>query len=354
MTGGFDMHVLLVGNLGYVGSVFCRYFRNTFPMAKLIGFDSGLFAHCLTTSGEVPEVALDRQYYGDVREFPIDLLRGVDAVIYLAAVSNDPMGVKFEAVTGEINRDSAISLAAAARAAGVKFFTFASSCSVYGAGGGAPRIETDPLNPLTAYARSKIETESALGEFADGDMFITCLRFATACGMSDRLRLDLVLNDFVASALATGSINVMSDGSPWRPLIHVLDMSRAIDWSINRTALPDDRFLVVNVGSNEWNYQVRDLAHAVAAAIPHVELSINLEAAADKRSYRVDFSKFARVAPERYLPKIDLTSAISDLILGLNSIHFADKEFRSSNLMRLNVLEQLISKKRLTPSLRWM
>ena len=221
------MQVLITGNMGYVGSVLVRHLRERFFDAKLVGYDSGYFAHCLTASDTLPECVLNRQIFGDVRKFSKDYLKGVDAVVHLAAISNDPMGNRFESVTEEINYLAGVEIAKLALEAGVQKFVFASSCSVYGAAEGGPRREADPLNPLTAYARSKIATEQALSKWDSGPMTITALRFATACGMSERLRLDLVLNDFVACALSSGKISVLSDGTPWRPLIDVKDMARA-------------------------------------------------------------------------------------------------------------------------------
>jgi UDP-glucose 4-epimerase len=206
------LKILITGNLGYVGPSVAKHLRARRPDAILHGFDNAYFAHCLTGSTVLPERYLNEQFYGDVRDLSLDL-RGYDAVVQLAAISNDPMGNRFEAVTFDINRNTTISLAKAATAAGVKNFVFASSCSVYGISDGSPRKETDPLNPITAYAKSKIGAEREL-EAIDTGMVISCLRFATACGMSDRLRLDLVLNDFVACALSRGQISVLSDGTP--------------------------------------------------------------------------------------------------------------------------------------------
>ena len=228
------MRILITGNMGYVGPVLTRFLRSALNDAELIGFDAGFFGHSLTGAGLLPEALLDRQVFGDIREFPAEFLDGVDAVVHLSAVSNDPMGNKFEAVTGEINRDASVRIAQMAAERGVKNFVFASSCSMYGYAEGGARKESDPTNPLTAYARSKIGCENELAELNLDGMTVTSLRFATACGMSDRLRLDLVLNDFVACAIASGEITVLSDGTPWRPLIDVEDMARAISWAIVR------------------------------------------------------------------------------------------------------------------------
>ena len=218
-------------------------------------------------------------------------------------------------------------------------FVFASSCSIYGVGDREPRTEESPVNPLTAYAISKVRAERDLAQLAASDFRVTCLRFATACGMSPRLRLDLVLNDFVASAVAVKRIDILSDGSPWRPLIHVRDMARAIDWAIGRAAAHDP-FVCLNAGSDAWNYQVRELGEAVAAIVGGVETHINQAAPPDKRSYRVSFKRFASMAPE-HQPRFDLTRTIADLAEGLEAMGFCDPNFRESRLMRLNMLSEL-------------
>ncbi|MEL6841727.1 MAG: NAD-dependent epimerase/dehydratase family protein, partial [Bacteroidota bacterium] len=170
----------------------------------------------------------------------------------------------------------------------------------------------------------------------------TCHRFATACGMSERLRLDLVLNDFVAGAVSSGEITILSDGTPWRPLINVLDMARAIRWSLNRTDEDGGSFLVVNTGSDSWNYQVKELAFAVKEILPEISVSINENAEPDKRSYRVSFEKFAALAPN-HQPQHDLSRSVQDLVDGLRAIDFNDAEFRKSPLMRLNVVRALLA-----------
>jgi nucleoside-diphosphate-sugar epimerase len=195
--------------------------------------------------------------------------------------------------------------------------------------------------------------EQELSGLASPTFSITCLRFATACGMSDRLRLDLVLNDFVACAVAARKIRILSDGSPWRPLIHVADMARAIEWAIQRDVNAGGPYLVVNTGSDTWNYQVSSLAEAVVAAIPGTEVSINTAAPPDKRSYRVDFSKFRALATN-HQPRVDLVEAITDLRTGFDEMSFRDREFRRSQLMRLNTLVSLRERKLLTENLDWV
>ena len=346
------MRILITGNMGYIGPVLVKHLRQVFPNAHIASYDSGFFGHCLTGAGCLPESRLDTQYFGDVRSIPDSVLTGLDAVVHLAAVSNDPMGSKFEQVTDEINFGSSADIARRALQAGAKRFVFASSCSMYGYAEDGPRKETDDLNPLTAYAKSKVATERALAALPIGDATVTSLRFSTACGMSDRLRLDLVLNDFVACAVSTKEISVLSDGTPWRPLIDVKDMSRAIEWALVRDTTEGGKYLAINVGSAEWNYQVRDLAEAVARAVPGTRVSINTDAPPDKRSYRVDFSLFKELAPN-HQPQVTLEQAISELKAGLESMAFGDGDFRNSQFMRLKVLEKHIAEGRLTDSLRW-
>jgi nucleoside-diphosphate-sugar epimerase len=347
------MRVLITGNMGYVGPVLTRFLKGSFPAAEIIGYDSGFFAHSLTAGEYLPEILLARQYFGDIRDFPAQLLDGVDSIVHLAAVSNDPMGKEFEFVTDEINRAASVRLAKLASRAGVKNFVFASSCSIYGHAETGARNETHPTQPLTAYARSKIGTEIDLADCDLNGMVFTSLRFATACGMSDRLRLDLVLNDFVACAVSTAIITVLSDGTPWRPLIDVQDMARAIAWAIERRSENGGPFLVVNAGRDENNYQVSDLAEAVRRHIPGTAVSVNKDALPDKRSYKVDFSLFRQLAPD-YLPQVSLDESILDLKEGLARMKFVDAQFRNSSHLRLNGLRQHIQAHRLGKDLRWL
>ena len=347
------MRVLITGNMGYVGPVLARFLKRVQPATEIIGYDAGFFGHSLTGAESLPEALLTRQYLADIRDFPAELLDGIDSVVHLAAVSNDPMGKEFEQVTEEINRQASVRVAKLAASAGVRNFVFASSCSMYGYAEGGARKETDPTNPLTAYARSKIGTENDLANEELGEMTFTSLRFATACGMSDRLRLDLVLNDFVACAVASGEITVLSDGSPWRPLIDVEDMARAITWAATRRADNVGKFLAVNAGRDECNYQVKDLAAAVARHVPGTTVSINTDAPPDKRSYKVDFSLFNSLAPEA-IPQVSLDESIDRLHKGFKRMRFTDRNFRESPYMRLNTLRRHIAAERLSQDLRWV
>ncbi|MEW6601461.1 MAG: SDR family oxidoreductase [Nitrospirota bacterium] len=346
------MKILITGNMGYIGPCVVQRLRASYPDATLAGLDMGYFANCLTNAVILPECRVDTQYFEDVRNIDENVLRGVDSIVHLAAISNDPMGNTFEKVTNDINFLASIDLAKKARNAGVKSFVYASSCSMYGAADDGPRTESSALNPLTAYARSKVATEIDLQKIADDKFKVTSLRFSTACGFSERLRLDLVLNDFVACAVSSKKITILSDGTPWRPLIDIKDMAKAIDWAITRESKNGGNFLAVNVGSDSWNYQVKDLAEAVAKIIPGVEVSINKNAQPDKRSYQVSFELFKKLAPD-YQPDVNLTRSITELKEGLEAMHFGDENFRNSRFMRLKVLTYLREKGMLTENLEW-
>ena len=339
--------------MGYIGPVLVEHLKSTRPGIEIIGFDMGYFANCITGIEYLPEIVIDRQVFGDIRHFPEALLEGVDAVINLAAISNDPMGKKFEEITLDVNYRACIRLAKMAKNAGVKNFVFASSCSMYGAADDFPKKEVSSLNPLTAYARSKVFSERELEPLADDDFVVTCLRFATACGFSSRLRLDLVLNDFVAGAVAEKKLTILSDGTPWRAMVHVQDMSRAMDWAIDRESTSGGNFLAVNVGTNGWNHQVKDMAEAVTKLIPGVNLSINKDAPADKRSYKVNFDLFEKLAPA-YQPQFTLEKSIKDLEVGLRKMEFANTDFRNSTLIRLTVLNNFQETGMLNESLEWI
>ncbi len=346
------MRVLITGNTGYVGPVVVEHINNAHPNWSLEGFDTGFFARSLSEPAATPEKLLVRQHWGDLRDAAAIRLEGLDAIVHLAGLSNDPMGNRFTHLTEEINVRATEALIRRARDAGVRSFVFASSCSMYGATSGDARTENDDLNPLTPYARSKATIETRLHSLAGPAFMVTCLRFATACGASPRLRLDLVLNDFVATALSTGKVVVLSDGSPWRPLIDVKDMARAIDWSLTARNHLNDTFVAVNTGSDEWNYQVRDLAHHVADSIPGTIVELASDAPADTRSYRVDFSLFRQLAPE-HQPVMTIQRSIDGLVRHMQSGGDSFDWSRTGRFNRLHELQRLQDARTLDESLRW-
>lgn len=341
--------------MGYVGPIVTSQLKKSYPDADLVGADAGYFAGCLADTPFLPETLLDRQYFLDIRDSIEDILNGVDVVIHLAAISNDPMGEAYKVVTDEINLEASKRLVVMAKKSGVKKFIFASSCSVYGKlDKDRPLNELDPVNPLTAYARSKVGLEDFLSSTVDNSFKAIALRFATACGMSPRVRLDLVLNDFVTSALLNKEIEVLSDGSPWRPLIHVKDMARAIDWAVSFEDFQalDANLLTVNAGSNNWNYRISELANQVSKTLGNVKVKINDSAMPDDRSYRVDFSKFEKLAPN-YQPLMSLESAIIDLSDGMSKIIKSTSCFDKHVYYRLKTLNELVRKGLLNKNLFW-
>jgi nucleoside-diphosphate-sugar epimerase len=333
------MRLLITGNQGYVGSALVPHLRSVYPDAELIGVDAGWFANRVFPSGRHPETYLDKQLTLDVRDLTSADLKHTDAVVHLAAVSNDAVGDRYASATDEINHVATARLAANCARAGVRHFVFPSSCSVYGAAGdGHPRKETDPTGPLTSYARSKVAAERALSQ-VHGPR-ITCLRFATACGASPRLRPDLVLNTFVISARLEGVVHVHGTGELWRPLIDVADMCRAVEWALGRAG---PRFLVVNVGADKNNCRVVDIARVVAPVIPTRIAFVPYRT--DHRSYRVDFGLYSRLAPD-YIPRVWLPESVFgvDQMIG---------GFGQTLLPRLDVVDDLVACGSMTKGLRW-
>ena len=349
------MTILITGNTGYIGSVLTRELRKKDANRKIDGWDVGFFVEAIHPTIPMPEVYIT-QRFEDIRSgqtsnhlWTTDSSK-LESVVHLAAISNDPLGKEFEKATQEINMFASLKLAQFAKKHGAKKFIFASSCSLYGAGGDSARKENDPLNPLTAYAKSKSWLEKSLRMLTDDQFQVICLRFATACGASPRMRLDLVLNDFVASVLTQGKIEVLSDGSPYRPLIHIKDMVRAIEWALEFE--PENHFLAINTGSDSWNYQIKDLAKKVSELLPNTTYSINPEASPDEHSYCVDFSLFESLVPN-HQPQVDLQTAVLEIYDYLKKIGFNDPKFRQSQFMRLHHLSSLMADDKINDELFW-
>lgn len=333
-----------------MGPVLTDYIATMLPHAKIIGFDAGFYGQ----PDNPPEASkVTSQIKGDIRDVPQDIFEGVSSVVHLAAISNDPIGNQFKCITEEINWRSTMRLAQMAADAGVSSFIFASSCSVYGEYQGQPKKETDKPKPLSPYAISKLGAERDLADIHPGEMTVTCLRFATACGWSSHMRLDLVLNDFVASAITSNEITVLSDGTSWRPIIDVEDMARAMVWAIGRPSEVGQQVLCINAGSNDSNYQIKDLATAVSQIIPSAKVSIEGERQPDKRSYAVDFSLFQELAPG-FQPAVTLIQSIERMRDGLLQNASVTENFRTSDeFIRLNQLRAHIEEGRLDRKLRW-
>ncbi|WP_433549017.1 NAD-dependent epimerase/dehydratase family protein [Streptomyces sp. CA-294286] len=285
------MRVLLTGHQGYLGTVMAPVLQAAGH--EVVGLDAGLFADCVLG----PPPADPPGHRVDLRDVTAEHVAGVDAVIHLAALSNDPLGSLAPDLTYDINHHASVALAELARDAGVRRFLYASTCSVYGAAGGGDLVAEDaPLRPVTPYAESKVRVEDDLHALADDDFSPVFLRNATAFGFSPRLRADIVLNNLVGHALLSGEVLVLSDGTPWRPLVHAADIARAFTAALGapREAVHDRAF---NIGSEVNNVTVAEIAEQVAGAVPGAKVVITGENGADPRSYRVDFSRFRAAVP---------------------------------------------------------
>ncbi|GHE01645.1 NAD-dependent epimerase/dehydratase family protein [Streptomyces alanosinicus] len=338
------MRVLLTGHQGYIGTVLADMLRSAGHDVR--GLDIGLFADAWCG----PEKADPEGIRADVRDSDIAHCADTDAVIHLAALSNDPSGALRPRLTEEINFRATLRLATAAKAAGVERFLFSSSCSIYGSGSDAPRTEDDEVAPLTEYAQSKIQSEEALGELASPTFAPTYLRNATAYGFSPRLRTDLVVNDLTATAFATGRILLKSDGTAWRPLIHVEDIAHAFTVLLDApTELITHR--AYNVGIDEENYLVRDVAQIVQEEIPGSRLEFESGASADRRSYRVDFGRLAREVPA-FRPRWTVRKGVQHLAEMFTAHGIPSDRLLGPDYRRLNTLQASVAAGEVTPDFR--
>jgi nucleoside-diphosphate-sugar epimerase len=330
------MRVLVAGDRGYIGAIMVSVLRAAGHQVD--GLDLGLYEGCDFGSG--PE-SIGLRPACDIRDADACQLAGFDAVVCLAALSNDPLGDLKPTATYSVNLEGTLALARAAKAAGVERFLFASSCSLYGAAGSAAVAEDADLFPVTPYGEAKVMAERELSLLADDAFSPTYLRNATAYGVSPRLRLDIVVNNLTAVAMTTGQVRLTSDGSPWRPLVHVEDISRAFLAALEapRELVHDQAF---NVGRMEDNVQIRNVAELVHDAVPGSRVSFADDAGPDLRNYRVDFSKLNETFPNLYL-RWSVRDGIDELVGAYTEHGMTYDDFTSSRFVRLRRIRELLS-----------
>jgi nucleoside-diphosphate-sugar epimerase len=329
------MKILVTGHRGYIGPHLVQLLKEAGH--HVTGVDIGYFDGC---SWE-PLPQADREITADFCSLTKGDLAGFDCICHLAAISNDPMGDLDEKLTYQTNRDGSINLAVKAKQAGVARFLFSGSCSVYGKGEKLDLDETAPYNPVSAYAVSKVETERAVAPLADKDFSPAFLRNATAYGYSPNLRIDLVANNLLACAVARGDIRIMSDGTPWRPLIHCKDIARAF---LAFAEAPRELIhnQAINIGANDQNYQVRDVGDVVQKLVPAAKIVYTGEVGADPRNYRVRFDRLNRLLPG-FKMEYNLQSGMEELLTKYRQHHFSLKDFEGEQFVRLRTLKQKLA-----------
>ena len=339
------MRILVTGHQGYIGTVMVPMLHGAGH--EVVGLDSELFQECTFCPAihDVPELRLD------VRDVETKHLEGFDAIIHLAALSNDPLGDLNPNITYDINHAASVRLARLAKDAGVSRFLYSSSCSSYGTAGDDLVDETADLHPITAYAISKVRVEQDVAHMADDRFSPTFLRNATAYGVSPRLRFDLVLNNLVAWAFAEGRVHIKSDGTPWRPIVHIEDISRAF---LAVLAAPREAVhnQALNVGQTGENYRIRELADIVQDVVPGSRIEYAKDGGPDPRCYRVDFAKIHRLLPD-FKPRWTARRGAEELYTVYRSAGLVLEDCEGPRFKRIDHLKHLLAAGRVDATLRW-
>jgi nucleoside-diphosphate-sugar epimerase len=332
------MHILVTGNLGYIGSVLVPLLKS--QGHQVVGLDCGYFAECLLS----PVDQIFKQIIKDIRDVEKSDLDGIDAVIHLAGLSNDPLGELAPGLTEEINLGGTMKLALLSKQVGVKRFIYSSSQSMYGVSETDEELDEDlsDKNPVTAYAKTKWDAELQLRDLQSDAFLVCCFRPSTVFGVSPRLRCDIVFNNLVACAYTTNKIEIKSDGTPWRPVVHIQDVCSAFLSGLNapRDLIAGRSF---NVGIPNGNFTVRQLAEAAQRAVPGSELVFTGEHGNDSRTYRVSFDRILTELKDYFVPSWDLDLGASELVGHFKGINFTEQDFRgwkTTRLMQLNRLRE--------------
>lgn len=341
-----SQRVLLTGNEGYVGSVMGPLMRAAGH--DVVGLDTGYYRECTLVEPEVPIPTIRK----DIRDLVPDDVRGFDAVVHLAALSNDPIGNLDAGWTAQINDRASVRLAELARDAGVRRFLFSSSCIMYGMSVAGVATEESDLDPQTEYARSKVRSERAITELGSDSFSPTFLRNGTVYGLSPRMRFDTVFNNLIGSAMTSGRVVVYSDGKPWRPVVHVQDVARAF-LAVLEAPLDAVHNEAFNTGAEQLNRQVIELAQIATRTVPGARLEVLAQADADQRTYRTDFGKFARTFPE-FEFRWDPAAGAVQLYDAFRAIGLTEADFGSPRFTRLMWLRGLLDTGRLDGDLRWV